>query len=336
MSFSFLSPYFLILIPVILIVWYGFFREKIGYIAPNPLIKKYLKTPREIYILWILRGVLISCIIAILAGPSTTKLEKIIEKQSSHILILLDISRSMLAEDMSPNRLTAAKKTIETFIRERTGDKIGLIVFAGKPFLSLPFSTDTQGIVAFLRNITPDFIHQEKDWLSGTNIGDALLLGNMTLSGLTDPHSIILVTDGRANIGINPRIALEETIEKHIPIYTIGIGGPPGGELTYTDTTSHQKVSFYDEKWQPLKNDIDESLLEEIAKRTNGKYYRAGNTEELSRHLDSINTSTSIPDITRIEPRTTRYEPIFLILTLIMLSITHLYTKHIWRKFWLQ
>lgn len=333
---AFTAPYFLILIPIILILWYGFFREKIGYIAPNPLIKKYLKTPREIYILWILRWVLISCIVAIPAGLYTTKLEKIVEKQSSHILILLDISRSMLAEDMSPNRLTAAKKTIETFIWERAGDKIGLIVFAGKPFLSLPFSTDAHGIVAFLRNITPDFIHQEKDWLSGTNIGDALLLGNMTLSGLTDSHSIILVTDGRANIGIDPRIALKETSEKNIPVYTIGIGGVAGWELYYTDPTSRQRVSFYDEKWQPLKNDIDEALLEEIATRTHGKYYRAGNTEELSRHLDNINATTAIPDITKIEPRNTRYEPILLMLTFCMLAITYLYTNHIWRKFWLR
>lgn len=69
----------------------------------------------------------------------------------------------MLAEDMSPNRLTAAKKTIETFIEERRDDMIGLVIFAGKPFLSLPFSSDYPGIISFLQNITPDFIHQEKE-----------------------------------------------------------------------------------------------------------------------------------------------------------------------------
>lgn len=331
MSFS--SPFLLLLVPIILIFWYLFFREKIGYIAPNPLIAKHLKTPKQIFFLWILRSALIISIIGIIAWPYSEHLEKITEKKSSHILILLDISRSMLAEDMSPNRLIAAKKTIETFIEERRDDMIGLVIFAGKPFLSLPFSSDYPGIISFLRNITPDFIHQEKEWLSGTDIGDTLLLGNMTLSGISEQRFIVLVTDGRANIGIDPRIALEETIEQHIPVYTIGIGGAAWGDLFYTDSTSHQRVYFYDGSGNILKNDIDEALLGEIAGKAGGRYFRAGNTDELSKSLDSIKQITNIPESIRIENRTVRYELVFFLVSLIFLALETSYKRYIWRKY---
>jgi len=128
--------------------------------------------------------------------------------EPKNIVIVLDISRSMLAEDIIPNRIESAKNTIHTFLTERKNDVIAFIAFAGKPFLISPFSDDYTGLAEIVKNMTPYFIRQENPGLSGTAIGDALLLANMTLSGRTGEKSIIFITDGRTNIGIDPYIAL--------------------------------------------------------------------------------------------------------------------------------
>lgn len=329
----FSSPLILLLVPIVLVFWYLFFREKIGYIAPNPLITKYLRTPKPIYFLWILRAMLLFFLIGILAQPYSSKLEKVTKQDTSHTLIILDISRSMLAEDIAPNRLQAAKKTIRSFLEWRKNDMIGLIVFAGKPFLSLPFSLDYAGIRSFLENISPDFIAQEKEWLSGTAIGDALTLANMTLSGVVGKQAIILVTDGRANIGIDPRIALEETASQGIPVYTIGIWSSSWGELYYTDPTTRKRVYFYDESGSVLTSDIDEALLRDMATKTGGQYFRAESIDELIRYFDQINAATKSPEYTKIETRTTRYEPIFFLLAILFLVIETYWKRYIWRKY---
>jgi Ca-activated chloride channel family protein len=239
----------------------------------------------------------------------------------------------MLAEDILPNRIQAAKRTIRTFLEWRKNDTIGLIVFAGKPFLSLPFSMDYAGIRAFLEYISPDFIIQEKEWLSGTAIGDALTLANMTLSGVAGKRSIILVTDGRANIGIDPRIALTETVDQSIPVYTIGIWSGSSGELSYTDPTTKKKTYFYDEKGNILTSDIDEVLMRDIATKTGGRYYRAESIDDLVEYFGEIDAATASPEYTEIEERTTRYEPIFFLLAILFLVIEAYWKRYIWKKY---
>jgi Ca-activated chloride channel family protein len=144
--FTFSHPLVLILIPVIMILWYIFGREKIGTIHPNALVAKYLKTPKKIWILWFIRTLTIGSLIAIIASPSVVRSTTKTKQIPQDIMIVFDISLSMLAEDISPNRITVAKGVVGNFIRSRAGDRIGLIIFAGKPFISIPFSTDYSGI----------------------------------------------------------------------------------------------------------------------------------------------------------------------------------------------
>ena len=121
----------------------------------------------------------------------------------------------MLAEDISPNRITVAKSVVKNFIQNRAGDRIGMIIFAGKPFVSVPFSTDYSGISSIVSGLSPDLIRQDLPGLSGTNIGDALLLANMAYSGSrSQAKSIILLTDGRANIGITPSVSASESSQQ--------------------------------------------------------------------------------------------------------------------------
>lgn len=199
-------------------------------------------------------------------------------------MIVFDISLSMLAEDMIPNRLEVAKGVIKNFITSRNQDQIGLIIFAGKPFVSVPFSTDYSGIKNIISGLSPYLIRQDLPGLSGTNIWDALTLAIMTHSGRISPEkSIILLTDGRANIGIKPQIAAQEAKENNIKIYTIGIGSLSGGELSYTNTY-WEKTYFYDEKWNKLQNDLDEVMMKEISNISNWEYFHAENKLK----LDSI------------------------------------------------
>jgi Ca-activated chloride channel homolog len=179
-----------------MILWYIFGREKIGTTHPNALIAKHLRTPKKIWILWCIRFLIVAAVISLLASPHiilTRTVERLIPQD---IMIVFDISLSMLAEDISPSRITVAKSVVRDFISERKNDRIGLIIFAGQPFVSIPFSTDYSGISSIVSGLSPDLIRQDLPGLSGTNIGDALLLANMTYSGSRSAaKSIILLTD---------------------------------------------------------------------------------------------------------------------------------------------
>lgn len=162
--------------------------------------------------LWLIRTLMIASLMAIIAGVNMLRTTTTERQVPQDIMIVFDISLSMLAEDISPSRLAVAKSVVRDFIAERRGDRIGLIIFAGKPFVSVPFSTDYSGISSIVSGLSPDLIRQELPGLSGTNIGDALLLANMAYSGSRSPaRSIILLTDGRANIGIDPIISAAES-----------------------------------------------------------------------------------------------------------------------------
>ena len=155
---------------------------------------------------------MISSLVTIMMGVSIVRTTTREQQIPQDIMIVFDISLSMLAEDISPSRILIAKSVVRDFISERQSDRIGLIIFAGKPFVSVPFSTDYSGISSIVSGLSPDLIRQDLPGLSGTNIGDALLLANMAYSGSrSQAKSIILLTDGRANIGIDPMISASES-----------------------------------------------------------------------------------------------------------------------------
>jgi Ca-activated chloride channel family protein len=191
------------------------------------------------------------------------------------IMIVFDISLSMLAEDISPSRITVARSVVRDFVSERRSDRIGLIIFAGKPFVSVPFSTDTSGISSIVSGLSPDLIRQDLPGLSGTNIGDALLLANMAHSGSqSQSRSIILLTDGRANIGIDPILSAQESRDQDIRIYTVGIGSLSGAELSYTDSWGARQY-FSDGSGGRLRSDLDEGMMRQLADITGGQYLHA-------------------------------------------------------------
>lgn len=190
------------------------------------------------------------------------------------IFFVVDVSRSMLANDFSPNRLEVAKEKIRDFVKLRPTDRIGIIMFSEKAFTLLPLSTDLELISRIIGDIKVGFLG------SGTNIGDALALAVARgAQSLTENKVIILLTDGVSNVGtMTPLQAAEEAKNNGIKTYTIGIGGAEDA-LIPLGSANYQTIPG---------GSIDIKTLQDIAKITGGKSYVAKDSNALTEVLDEI------------------------------------------------
>ncbi|MBC7370945.1 MAG: VWA domain-containing protein, partial [Bdellovibrionaceae bacterium] len=227
-----------------------------------------------------------------------TKVKKNVE--GIDIVICLDISDSMLIEDMKPsNRLEAAKETIRQFIEKRSSDRIGLVVFAGESFTLVPLTLDYQLILERVKEITTAASANIKD---GTAIGVALANAAGRLKDSTAKSRImIFMTDGENNSGtIDPETALEIAKGYGLKIYSIGIGkdGPTKIPIYQRDIFGN-KVKTY----QPFDSTVNDDLLGRMAKETGGKYFRASKEDSLQgifRDIDSLEkTKVDVNKFTR-------------------------------------
>ena len=219
---------------------------------------------------FVLRMLAISAIIIGLARPQTRNDETLVNGEGIDIVLCLDISGSMLAQDFTPNRMEAAKNVAQEFIDHRPTDRIGIVIFSGESFTMCPLTTDRNMLKTQLANVQSGLLED------GTAIGSGLATGVDRLrSSPSKSKVIILLTDGENNGGlIDPNTALEIAKEEKVKVYTIGMGtegyapmpeqAPGGGVIM-----RREKVN------------IDEKLLMEIAKETGGKYYRAKDNESL-------------------------------------------------------
>jgi Ca-activated chloride channel family protein len=196
------------------------------------------------------------------------------------IFIVLDLSRSMLAEDLKPNRFEAAKQKIQDFVSLFPKDRIGIVIFAEKVFTLLPLSTDLNLINKMVAQIKLGALGD------GTNIGDALALGiGRLLQSLAKNKVIILLTDGVSNVGtLTPLQAAEMAAEQKIKIYTIGIGGAKDARIPVGPNV------FGVQRYQVIPGgSVDEKGLQEIARLTGGKFYMARDNKALQNVLGDIN-----------------------------------------------
>ncbi|MEN0057792.1 MAG: VWA domain-containing protein [Bdellovibrio sp.] len=235
----------------------------------------------------LLKALALIVAIMALARPQTmnTKIRKNIE--GIDIVICLDVSDSMLIEDMKPlNRLEAAKETIKKFIEGRSSDRIGLVVFAGESFTLVPPTLDYQLILQRVGEITS---------ASGARIKDGTALGVSIANAagrLKDSQAksrvMIFMTDGENNSGtIDPETGLEIAKGYGIKVYSIGIGKDgPTRIPVYTRDIFGQRVKTY----QPFESTVNEDLLKRMAADTNGKYYRATNEGALQKVFEDIDS----------------------------------------------
>ncbi len=254
--------------------------------SPTVSVKKFIS-----FIPWIFFVLAIIFLTIALARPQKISEEKKITKNGIDILVALDVSESMLAEDLKPNRMEAAKKYIDGFVKNLKTDRVGLEVFAGKPFTQSPMSFDYNVIRYYLSEISTDTINQRYRGLNGTAIGDAIVAAiNRFKNGKERTKVLILLTDGEDNVSVvDPLFAAEHARSKGIKIYTIGLGKKEGLPLKVTDAFGN--VTYARNPDGSLyKTKFDEKTLKNIAQVSGGKYFYAGSNDALQKSFETINS----------------------------------------------
>ena len=264
------------LLVVPLLIAYYIWRERQGGASIIISTTDALRTaPRTLrYYLrhtpFLLRIVALVLLIIAAARPQSVEHETKTTTEGIDIVMALDISGSMLARDFKPDRLTSAKRVASEFVATRTGDRIGLVVFAGEAFTQSPLTTDQSSLQTLLGRIKSGVVED------GTAIGNGLATAlNRLRESDSKSKVVILLTDGVNNRGqISPLTAAEIAKELSVKVYTIGVGR--NGEAPYP---------LFDERGREvqtvtMKVEIDEEILRKIASETGGEYFRA--TDELS------------------------------------------------------
>jgi Ca-activated chloride channel homolog len=299
--------FYLLLIIPLMIAWYWFknYRSKaeirISSTLPFAAARKSLKLYLY-HLLFFFRIAAIALIIVALARPQSTSKSSDVSIEGIDIVISLDISGSMLAEDFTPNRIEAAKELGVEFISGRPGDRIGLVVFAGETFTQVPLTTDHRVLIEMFEKIKTGMIED------GTAIGDGLATAVARLAE-SDAVSkvIILLSDGVNNMGvIDPLSAAEIARTNNIRVYSVGIGSY--GSAPYPVQTP------FGIRYQNIEVEIDEELLIEISESTDGKYFRAtGNTKlrEIYTEIDKLEKSKI--DVTEFYQKTEEFLPFVLL-----------------------
>jgi Ca-activated chloride channel family protein len=190
------------------------------------------------------------------------------ETKGAEIMIALDVSNSMLAEDYSPNRLERAKLAITRLVDKLRDDRIGLIVFAGNSFVQLPITTDYVSAKMFLNSISTDSVP-----IQGTAIGEAINTAIRSFSAQSEKsRAVIVITDGE-NHEDDPVAAAKQAAEMGIRVFTIGVGSPEGKPIPMDGEL------LKDKEGNIVVTRLDEAVLQEVASAGNGAYVRAGNSE---------------------------------------------------------
>jgi len=277
--FRFANPdflYLLLLLPVTVILWIlNELRKKraLRRLGNAEFVKRLMPEFSGIRpnLKFLLQLVAASLVIIILARPQFgSKLEEV-KKQGIEVIIALDVSNSMLAEDIQPDRLTRAKQALTRLIDNLDNDKIGLIVFAGDAYTQIPITSDYVSAKMFLSAINPDMVPKQ-----GTAIGSAIELGMRSFSpGEGKSKAMIIITDGE-NHEDDPVSAAAEASKAGIVIHTIGIGSVEGVPVPVT--INGRRDYLKDPEGNTVITKLDEDILRKIAVTASGNYVRASNT----------------------------------------------------------
>ncbi len=329
-NFQYLHPQFFWLFSLIpiLIGWFYLVqnkrktRLKLGYTAGLLQVKSW-KTSAE-KIVPVLRLLAISALIIALARPvthSVTKKNK--TNRGIDILMAIDISASMLARDLSPNRLEALKKVAIDFVNKRPNDRIGIVGYAGESFTKIPITSDKEIIIKTIREL--NYGELEGGTAIGMGLGTAI---NRIKDSKAKSKVIILLTDGVNNSGfVDPITASEIAKEYGIKVYTIGIG--TNGMAMFPVAKNLDGSLVYQN--QPVE--IDEALLRQIAKETSGKYFRATSNTKLKAIYDEIDMmEKTISEEIKYENYDELYRQ-WVIIALALLILEFLMRKTLFRGF---
>jgi len=259
---------------------------------------------------WALRALALASLVVALARPQTGATSETILTEGIDIVLALDVSTSMLAEDLQPNRLEAAKAVAADFVAGRRNDRIGLVAFAGEAFTQVPLTLDYSVVTTLLGELDTGMIED------GTAVGMGLATAVKRLQA-SDAASkvVILLTDGRSNRGeIGPLTAAQMAEALGVRVYTIGAGSRGTARVPVDDP-------FRGRVYASMRVDIDEESLQQIADLTGGRYFRATDTESLAAIYEEIDrletTEIEVENFTQYEERF----PLLVVLGLLLVAI---------------
>lgn len=308
--------FWLFLLLPILILWYIWKRNKQTAAVKISSIKGFKVKqgilPKLKPLLFVLRLLALALLIIAMARPRTVDVStKTNTTQGIDIVIAIDVSASMLARDLKPNRLEALKEVAAEFVKQRPSDRIGLVEYAGESYTKTPITSDKRIVLEALQSIEYNNLLE-----SGTAIGMGLATSvNRLKESKAKSKVIILMTDGVNNSGfIDPKIATELAMEYNIKTYTIGLG-TNGMALGPISMSRNGQL-----RYGSVKVEIDETLLKEIAQKTGGKYFRATNNEKLEAIYEEINKleKTDIEEF-KYYNYDEKYRPLLLLAGLLLL-----------------
>ena len=281
----FASPYYLWLLALIvpMIAYYVWRVRQGGAAIQISTVEGVLRAPKSVryylrHVPFVLRTAAYALLVVALARPQNIEQNVRTSTEGIDIMLSIDVSGSMLARDFKPDRITAAKEVAASFISDRVGDRLGLVVFAGEAFTQSPLTTDQSTLQTLLARIRSGLIED------GTAIGNGLATAiNRLRESEAKSKVIILLTDGINNRGeITPMTAAEIARAQGIRVYTIGVG--TRGTAPYPAVDMFGNMTFINQKVE-----IDEKTLTEIARLTGGRYFRATDKEKLQAIYDEIN-----------------------------------------------
>lgn len=274
----------LYLLPVLIIIFWLLYKNK------NRLLEKFADKELHSVIVssfsnvknYFKFGVIIIALVSLIlaaANPQVgTKLQEV-KQTGIDVFILLDVSRSMTAEDIKPNRLEKAKYQISNLIRKLQGDRIGLIIFAGKAYIQFPLTTDYSAAGLFLSAVDVNSVPYP-----GTAINSAINLAVESFDSSATSKVIIAITDGEDHAG-DVMDAVNEAVTKDIRIYTIGLGSTGGVPIPMYNSRGDMIGFKKDNEGNTVLTKLDEAGLKQIAAAGSGKYFRGNNYED---YLDKI------------------------------------------------
>lgn len=311
LKYEFLHPellYLLAIVPI-MIAWYIWGAKKTNNFfkvsSLNPFASYQDPIVMARHLPFIFRFLSIAFIVVALARPRTTEVgSRTVGAEGIDIVLAMDISGSMLAEDLKPNRLEASKKVAIDFVSDRTNDRVGLVVYSGESFTQCPLTTDHAVVKNLLSEVKMGMI---EDRSTAIGMGLATSVNRLKDSKATS-KVIILLTDGVNNSGfVDPKTAAEIAKEFNIRTYTIGVGTEGMAPYPMEDM-------FGRTVYQDVEVKIDEKLMQEIADMTGGKYFRATNNKKLA----SIYSEIDLLEKTKLEELNYyKYEEKFFVFLLI-------------------
>jgi Ca-activated chloride channel homolog len=322
--FRFADPEFLLLLLIIPALTYWYIqrhrRSQASLKYSNlDLVKKAPPSSAKRYrhSLFVLRMLALAMFIIAFARPQSGSKSQEVLTEGIDIMLCMDVSTSMLAEDFQPNnRLEAAKIVAEDFIKGRANDRIGLVIFAGQSFTQCPLTLDYGILLKFMEQIECGMVED------GTAIGNALAnCVNRLRDSKAKSKVVILLTDGQNNRGeIDPITAARVARAYKLRVYTIGAG--TRGEAMYPVNDP-----IWGKRYVRQQVDIDEGLLRQVAQITNGKYFRATDKSSLEKIYKEIGelekTKIQVKEFTRYDERFIRYAMIGLLLLLAEIVLAH-------------